>query len=269
MPAKIGAVANAANSFTHAWTPQRNFWTERAAAFKLLGKVVAYEVFGGAARRDEVNQILADFRSHQDGAGGRVPSPRIDGGLYHTGDQHAGDWVSLDYGGSSWMGALLSDAVVRSYATGEDAATAQFLARFGDFAQATVVRTAAHSYNSSEVLALPRYGMLLDGSTGQINTSDVEHGLDVAGLLAWASYFRELLGGNGESLRLGALDLYATYDVSVNEWIRPTAPPVNTAYRVSPHRKWLWEHRTSDGLAFALIETDPDDIFANGFEPIQ
>ena len=266
MPAKIGNVANAVNGFAHSWTPTRNFWTERHAAFKLLAKVVAYEVIGGNTHRDAIDQILADFRAHQDGAGGQIPAQRIDGGLYHYGSQHDSDWAAGSLGGSSWMGALLSDAVVRAYATGEDAATAQFLARFGDFAQATVVQTTAHSYNTSAALALPRYGMLLDGSNGQINSSDVEHALDVAGQLAWASYFRELLGGNGESLRLAALDLYDTYDEGVNFWIRPAAPPANTAFRVSPPRKWGWEHRTSDSMAFALIQTDPNDIFGSGFE---
>ena len=263
---RIAAVASAQNTSNHVWTPLRNFWTERDSAFKLLGKVVAYEVFGGTARRDEVNQILADFRAHQDGAGGQIPSPRLDGGLYHTGNQHSGDWGGLDYGGSSWMTALLSDAAVRAFASGEDAETAQFIARLGDFMRATIVVTLENSYFTPQPLALPRYAMLRDGSDGQRLIDDIEHALDVAGQLAWARYFRESIGGDGDSLGQAARDLYASYDIGVNEWIRPAAPPVDTAYRVRPPRKWGWEHRTSDGLAFALIETDPNDIFANGFE---
>ncbi len=263
---RIAAVSSAQNSSNHVWTPLRNFWTERDSAFKLLGKVVAYEVLGGASRRDEVTQILADFRAHQDGAGGQIPSPRIDGGLYHTGNQHAGDWGGLDYGGSSWMTALLSDAAVRAYASGEDAQTAQFIARLGDFMRATIVVSLEHSYPIQQPLAQPRYAMLRDGSDGRRNIDDIEHALDVAGQLAWARYFRESLGADGDSLGQATRDLYASYDIGVNFWIRPAAPPVDTAYRISPPRKWGWEHRTSDGLAFALIEADPNDIFANGFE---
>jgi hypothetical protein len=266
MPNKIGLAASAASTFPHAWTPARSFWTERHAAYKLLANVVAYEVLGGTPRRDTVNQILADLRTHQDGAGGAIPAQRVDGGLYHFGSQHDGDWANGSLGASSWMGALLSDAIVRAYATGEDAPTAEFLARFGDFAVATVVQTADHDYDTSDVLAMPRYGMLLDGSDGQVNSSDVEHALDVAGLVAWARYFRELQGGNGDSLRNAALDLYATYDEGVNGWIRPTAPPANTAFRISPPRKISWEHRTTDGLAFALSEEDPNAVFYSGFE---
>jgi hypothetical protein len=269
MATRIGQVATAVDAFPHAWTPQRGFWTERHAAFKLLAKVVAYEVLGTPAHRDAVNQILADFRAHQDGAGGQIPANRIDGGLYHFGSQHDGDWDEASLGVSSWMSALLSDAVVRAYATGEDAASAQFLARFGDFASATVVRTTEHDYPTPNALALPRYGMLLDGSDGQINSTDVEHALDVASLVAWARYFRELLGGDGETLRLAALDLYATYDEGVNNWIRPgsfSSGLPEFRLQVGVFRKWGWEHRVSDGLAFALIESDPNDIFDDGFE---
>jgi hypothetical protein len=267
--AKIAPVTTAQNGFTHSWTPARGFWTERHAAFKLLANVVAYEVLGGNPRRDAVNQILADFRAHQDGAGGLVPSPRIDGALYHTGSQHdAGEMADFlgDYLASSWMTALVSDAVVRSYATGEDAPTAQFVARIGDFLAATVVQTTDHSYDTAAELALPRYSVLHNGSDALVQAADVEHSLDVAGQLAWARYFRELTGGNGASLSATALDVYETYDESVNYWIRPAAPPASTAYRVSPPRKWAWEHRTSDGIGFALSEEDPNAVFYSGFE---
>lgn len=269
MPTKIAQAASAVDGFAHAWSPQRNFWTERHAAFKLLAKVVAYEVLGGTSLRDAVNLILADLRAHQDGAAGHIPANRIDGGLYHLGSQHDGDWADGSLGISSWMSALLVDAVVRAYATGEDAATAQFLARFGDAARATVVRTSDHDYPTSDPLALPRYGMLLDGSDGQVNSSDVEHALDVASLVAWARYFRELLGGDGLTLRQSALDLYATYDEGVNHWIRPgsfSSGLPEFRLQVGVFRKWGWEHRVSDGLGFALIQGDPGAIFGDGFE---
>jgi hypothetical protein len=249
---KIASVVNAQNGFAHAWTPARGFWTERHAAYKLLANVVAWEVLGGAARRDAVNQILADYRAHQDGAGGAIPANRIDGALYHYGSQHDGDWAAGSLGASSWMSALLADAVVRAYATGEDAATAGFMRRMGNFLRASIVTTTDNGYDPSRALALPRYAMLIDGSDGQRNSADVEHALDVAGQLAWADYFGKLAGQPDPSLQPAIQALYQTYDLGVNFWIRPTGPASGlTAYRVSPWRKWGWEHRTSDGIAFA------------------
>jgi len=267
---RIGAVITAQNGFSHSWTAQRGFWTERHAAYKLLANVVAWEVLGGTTRRDAVNQILADFRAHQDGAGGVIPGNRIDGGLYHFGSQHDGDWVAGSYGASSWMTVLLADAVVRAYATGEDLATANFMRRLGNFLRATIVTTTDNGYDTGRALALPRYAMLLDGSDGQRNAADVEHALEVAAQLAWADYFARIAGQPDASLAAAIQSLYLTYDVGVNFWIRPTGPASGLpAYRVSPWRKWGWEHRTSDGIGFALRVGDSGGavpLFVDSFE---
>jgi hypothetical protein len=271
----IDRVASAHDSFVHVWTPQRNFWTERHAAFKLLAKVVAYEVRGGNARRDEVAQILADYRLHQNGSNGQVPFPPVyvDGGLYHTGVQHDYDFPPDSYGASSWMSALLVNAATRAYATGEDAATAQFLVRLGNFLRAAVIVTTDHPCDDPIEqrplpLAVPRYTVLIDGSTGQNEFEDIEHALDVGSQLAWTRWFTESLGSDGDVLAQSARDLYASYDTCANFWIRPTAPAAagKAAFRVSPPRKWAWEHRISGGFAFALSEIDANTIFNDGFE---
>jgi hypothetical protein len=267
---KIDLTASAHNGYPHVWTPTRNFWTERHAAFKLLAQTIAYEVNGGATRRDTVEQTLADFRAHQDGAGGAIPSQRIDGGMYHFGEQHDGDWDDGRLGGSSWMSALLSDAVVRAYATGEDAASARFVRRLGLFLRATMVRTDEHSYDTFEApLWLPRYAMLIDGTDGQRNFEDIEHALDVAGQLAWAFWMARQVSEPAPELKQAALDLYASYDEGVNYWIRPSGPAAGLpAFRVAPPRKWGWEHRVSTGLAFALEENGPNAGYSGlWFEP--
>lgn len=272
----IARVATAHDYFNHVWSDSLNFWTERHSAFKLLAKVVAYEVFGTNQRRDEVNQILADFRVHQDGAAGFFTGPAfaglIDGGLYHRGDQHSCDFPCSAYGASSWMSALLLNAATRAYATGEDAATEQFIARLGNFLRGTLIVTDQHPCDDPVAQyplphAVPRYTVLYDGTTGTNEFEDIEHALDVGSQVAWARYFTELSGGDGSALLHTARDLYDSYDACVNYWIRPDSPADygKAAYRVSPPRKWSWEHRTSGGLAFALAQ--PNEIFANGFEP--
>ena len=269
----IDRVATAHDYFNHVWSQALNFWTERHASFKLLAKVVAWEVRGGTARRDEVEQILADFRFHQDGAGDPIllPANRVDGGLYHTGDQHSCDFPCNAIGASSWMSALMVNAATRAYATGEDAATAQFVARLGNFLRNTLIVTTNHPCDDPVAQgplphAVPQYTVLIDGSTGQNDFEDIEHALDVGSQLAWTRYFSVVGGTDGSALGQSARDLYDSYDACVNYWIRPDAPLDygKAAYRVSPPRKWNWEHRTSGGFAFALAA---DKIFANGFDP--
>jgi hypothetical protein len=56
------------------------------------------------------------------------------------------------------------------------------------------------------------------------------------------------------SLTPRASDVYTTYDWSASYWTRPAAPPVNTAFRVAPWRKWNWEQRPSGHLSWLLAQ---------------
>ncbi len=261
--APITATANAHNSTAHAWTAALSFWTERAVAFKLNAHAIDYEVTGSVARRSNVDAMIQSLSAHQNGLPG-IPSPRIDGGWYHTGAQH-GDWDPAAYGASTWMTALLTDALRRAYATAEDTATAQMIRRSGTFLSAAL-RTQSSFYGGN--LLAPRYVIEHDGTdfAGTAAIHDQEHSLDVAAALAWADYFGAMLGQRDAALQSTIATLYRTYDLGVNYWIEPTSPQSGrAAFRVFPWRMWGWEHRTSDGLSWALAAANAE-LFANGFE---
>ncbi len=262
----ITSTADAHNGTAHAWSAGLGFWTERSVAFKLMAHLVDYEVSGSSTRRDSVNAIVSALAAHQNGIPAGIPASRIDGGWYHTGAQH-GDWDGAAYGASTWMTALLTDALRRAYASDEDVSTAQMIRRSGSFLR-TALRTAASQYGGSTLA--PRYVIEHDG-TDFASTSplhDEEHALDVGAALAWADYFGALLGQRDPALAADVTGLYMSYDRGVNFWIRPTAPASgNSAFRVNPWRKWGWEHRTSDGLSWALAGvSEGDGVYANGFE---
>ncbi len=233
----------------------------------MTAHTIDYEVTGSSTRRDGVNAMINAFAAHQNGVIAGIPAVRIDGGWYHTGNQH-GDWDGSAYGASTWMTALLTDALRRAYVTAEDTPTADMIRRSGTFLR-TALRTESSGFG---VVLAPRYVIEHDGSDfateGPIH--DIEHALDVVGALAWADYFGALLGQPDALLAQTIEDLYGTYDVGVNDWIRPTAPmanPPNTAYRVGPWRKWGWEHRSTDGFAWAIVAAAAEPpLFANGFE---
>ena len=180
----ISRVVDAQQGFSHVWSPQLGFWTERHTAFKLLANVVAYEVTGSSTLRDRVTTILADLRRHQDGANGQVPTPRIDGGLYHTGEQH-GDW-GPELGASPWMSVLVTDAVVRAYGSGEDAATAQFLLRMGRYMNSSLVLDPEDPYGTGAPALASLYATLLNGGDAFGEGGQEEHSLEVAAHIAWA-----------------------------------------------------------------------------------
>ena len=255
MLAKIPVVLKAHQDMVSRWGPKLNFWTERHVAFKLLANVVAYEVLGDAASKSNIQTILRDLAWHQDGAGGRIPASRVDGALYHYGFQHDWDWDENALGASPWMTALLVDAVVRVYAFSGDARTANFIRRVGNFEKNSIRVTTDHMYENYEYgeLSLPNYGMLVDGSLGRAEWGDEEHALDVASALAWAAYFAELKSLPDPTLKLQAKALYFTYDIGVNYWIRPQGPEYGKpAFRVSPWRKYSWEHRVSPSFSWLM-----------------
>lgn len=269
--ARLPAMITAQDGFGDIWRPTTGFWTERHAAYKLLANQVAYELNGGgqAAR---VTTLIAQLITHQNGAGGQIPQPAgyVDGGLYHYGSQHDGDWADSSFGASSWMSVLIVDAMLRAYSTSEDPAIANFVRRMGNFLRVATISTTAHGYdNHNGALALPRYAMLSNGADGQVNEGDVEHALDVGSGIAWAHYFAELTNQSDPRLAEAAEDLYFSYDEGVNFWIRPNGPASGLpAYRTSPWRKFGWEHRVSGGLGWVMAAATArvDAIFASGFE---
>lgn len=136
--------------------------------------------------------------------------------------------------------------------------------RSGTFLR-TALRTEASQYGGNT--RAPRYVIEHDGTDFALTEPlhDEEHSLDVAAALAWADYFGALLGQRDPALAAEVAGVYTSYDLGVNFWIRPTAPASGlSAFRVNPWRKWGWEHRSSDGLAFALAPAET--VFANGFE---
>jgi hypothetical protein len=251
--AKIPLVVSSLAAFPSRWSPSVGFWTERHAAFKLLASVVAYEVLGDAYK-SAVETIKGDYIWHQDGAGGQIPSPRVDGGLYHTGGQHS-EGTRKAYLASPWMTVLLVDAMLRTYAVTEDPGVAAFVKRVGTFERTATRSDANHQYDTYSgplwyADYLTRHDGTIDMRTRQFME---EHALEVGASTAWAGYFAALLGAPDPVLTQRATDLYFTYDIGVNFWIRPDAPGSGlAAYRVSPWRKYGWEHRPSGGYSWAM-----------------
>jgi len=265
---EINRTADAHNASPHAWTAALGFWTERMVAFKLMAHLIAWEVDGAASRSSSIDAIVAALGVHQNGANGAIPaSGRVDGGFYHLGSQHDGDWDAAAFGGSTWMTALLSDALRRAYPSDETQALADTIRRSGAFFRQSL-RTESGQYGVST--RAPRYVVEYDGSDfAQASPlHDEEHALDVSAALAWADYFGALNGPRDPLLAPAIAQVYLTYDLSVNFWIRPAGPLSGlAAFRVNPWRKWGWEHRTSDGLSWAMLASSVESpLFANGFE---
>lgn len=243
------------------WGPTLGAWTERHTSLATLANVVAFEVTGDALYRETVLRHVEDYRWHQDGAGGLLPANRLDGGLYHYGWQH-GDGEPDVLVASHWMTTLTVDAMVRAYGVSEDPGIADFVIRAARFQASALMEDDEHDFDTyAGVLRYPGYMIRYDGAPDLLDghdTSAINHALDVASSVAWGAYFQHLRHGVPDpGIEAAARDLYFAFDVGVNFWIRPAAPPLGfTAFRVNPPRKFSWEHRPSGSLSWVMGQID-------------
>lgn len=258
MPEAIRWVAATHNSLTEPtrWAPTLGEWTERHTAFSTLANLVAFEVTGEASYRQNVLRHIGDYLWHQDGAGGQLPTNRVDGGLYHYGRQH-GDGVPTELIASPWMMTLLTDAMARAYALYESPAVAQFLVRAGRF------QSVATHYNEDSIYEFPgalRYPIYVVRADGLPDEKDgyegaaIDHSKEVLTSIAWGSYFHHFLyGGPDPDMEAVARELYFSVDVGATYYTRPPAPLSGlTAFRVAPPRQWNWENRPSTSMSWVM-----------------
>ncbi|WP_146850903.1 Ig-like domain-containing protein [Brevifollis gellanilyticus] len=243
------------------WSPTAGEWTERHTAFRTLANIVAFELTGESAFKLRTLSQMGDYMWHQNGADGQVPANRQDGGLYHYGRQH-GDGVFTELIGSPWMLSLLMDAMLRGYGISEDPAVANFIRRAAKFQAVATHYNDDHIYEYSGALRYPYYLSRFDGAPDAADgydNSSIEHSKEVLTTIAWGNYFQHLIQGVPDPMmEANARDLYLSYDIGVNHWTRPAAPPLGlTAFRSIPPRKLAWENRPSASLTWimSLIDT--------------
>jgi Bacterial Ig domain len=233
---------------TH-WTPGAPAWTERHNAFRLLDYLVAYEVTG--AGKEDLLSVVSDLIWLQNGAGGQIPANRVDGGLYHYGQQ-AEDGTPGILMASPWLSALVVNAMAREYGISEDPAVASFLVRMGTFISAALRTDEQEEYGVGPLLYAD-YLMRYDGTTDQRDGSQVEHALDVQTALAWGYFFSILSNQPNSVFKQSASSLYTTYHYGVQYWTRPDAPAAgNFAYRVNPWRKYGWQYHPAVSLTWIM-----------------
>jgi hypothetical protein len=249
----MGRVLHAFDDYELRWSTRLNFWTERHTGFRLLAYAIHYEVAGDAFSKTTLLTDVASLEWHQNGADGRIPSAgRIDGGLYHLGDQHAGDAEAWEFVASPWMSILVVDPMIRVYGVSGASDVASFIRRMGTFEKAGVKIT-NHYLDDPGGLAQPDYMTRYTGDTSAVDDGNCEHTPEGAAVLAWAGYFAELQGQPDPTLYQAATDCYYSYEANVRNWTRPAAPPLGySAYRVAPARKYGWQVRTTNALGWLM-----------------
>ncbi len=231
----IESVAVAGADWKEVYTPASNFWTERHQSYSLLAAISAWEATGNADYAARARQIVTASLAQINAPASSWP---VNGCVLHTLEDHEGGGGAVP-ACSTWMSALLSEAVWRYYLQSRDHDALELMARLAEF----IVAYGTYD-GSSENLALivPWY---LSSSMTQFSDSgpwgDMEHGCDVAGLVARGAWARKQLGGSTDPFKQTLDDMLETCEYSLNYWHRPGGPAAGLAeWRLSPPRKFNW-----------------------------
>ena len=258
LPAVQRRMIPAFDGFNATYTASTGFWTERHAAFKLLGYTTGFELLGDAAIGQKAQNTFNAYFNMQSNPVGGAPN---NGLLMHTSASHGeggGELVA-----SPWMSVLLVDAVERYYVHSGDARVKQFVTRMADGINRVGESMYTGTFNGRSVL-VPYYlagpNLTADQHMQDI-AGDVEHAADVSKVFALA-YFFSRADGAPNATYLGRFnDLTNSADAAFDYWYRPSGPASGlTEYRLTPPRKFNWWFRTTadnDYLAAGDIGAPP------------
>ena len=241
--------------FDHAQNATYNpggFWTERHAAYKLLGYVTGYELLGDPALATKARDTFTVYVNHQNNPPAGAPNT---GMLMHLKPDH-GEGGSNEWIASPWMSVFLVDAVQRYYLHSGDARVANFVTRMADGINHVGNSMYYTDVVDGETHLQPFYlagPNLTDAQREMDEWGDMEHGVDVSKIFALAYFFTKQ-AGSPSSVYLGRFEELAdTGQAAFNYWTRPNGPASGlAAYRLSPARKFNWWFRTTADRDFLV-----------------
>ncbi len=205
------------------------FWTERHHAYAMgaaLGYYALTRDAGALARAKSLFDVL-------------VTMAAASGAPLHTVEQHGegdGDKRMMT---SPWMSAVLVEYVAAYQRASGDARAVQFLSRYADYVVAQCLYDGGIEDSELAGKRMPWYmcgnGVRLEDSRGW---GDMEHAIDVAGVLAHGVWAKKQLGQSTTTTLKAYNDLRTTGQYTFGYWTRSTA--TLPKYRVNPPRKFNW-----------------------------
>lgn len=252
---KLDALIRAVKKWRPVYSNERRFWTERHQAYAFKIWLTAWELTGEDRYLDEVKRYINIIRSHQ------IKPPfgwKRDGGLLHTEASHEGD-DNLDPVASPWMTALLAEGIFRYAYLTDDKKAYKILAEFGDWVEKYALYDAVVAHPQLAGIIVPKY---LFSSTYQSDEGgawvDLEHGCDVAGLVAKSRFAKKKLNQAFNHLTLPVKQLMNTCQYAINRWHRVDSDRNHglAVWRLNPPRKFNWWFGSSLDLPWFLLNID-------------
>jgi hypothetical protein len=224
------------------YSTSMGFWTERHHAYAMLAALSAFEITGDRSHAQRATALVnTTIQMSQNAANCPL----------HTVEQHEGVAGDTRMMCSPWMGALVTEAMLRYYILSEDPAVLTWLSGMGDFVRQYAMYDGGIEATELAGKMMPWY---LVGPTGRLEDGrgwgDMEHACEVAGVVAKAVWAKKRLGQSSTQAETTADALLSTCSYVLNYWHRTT--PTLPEYRLSPPRKFSWWFGSSTDLAWML-----------------
>ncbi|MBI2037411.1 MAG: hypothetical protein HYT15_00555 [Candidatus Magasanikbacteria bacterium] len=244
------------SDFSSTYSPNGNdLWTEREIGLALEAAVSWYEITGDSSALTRANALISQWTVVAN-AGGGVPLTTVD---RHEG----GGGTQLIT--SPWMSGLYFQAARRLYAITGNTEILQQVTRYADWME-------QHAYFDAGVVDDPYAGITaayyLVGPTGPYtpetpSAGDLDHCLDVSGIVSFAISAKQLLGQSATALTARHAQLRTCAVYAFNDATRTTI--TLPKYRVNPPRKFNWWMRSTLGYNGPTSPvTPPPTTLVNG-----
>lgn len=212
-----------------------SLWTERGAAFAILGCLAAHAITGD-------QQPLDDATEYVDG----IIALSTSGAPLHGHDQHEGDSLTTPIT-SPWMGAFLTESMVQYYRLTEDARVLTWISNYGDWlrAHATYTVDAPDEPEFAGMVGLDLFAYLAGaaGPTDFGQADDMQHARDLQELFRKVKWAKTLLAQDTTATDATITQQGLIGAVDEAYWTRGT--PGLAEHRINPPRKFGWKHRNA------------------------
>lgn len=258
----IEKMVNAWDGYRVDYNVNTNFWTERHAAYKLLGYVTAYELTG---KEEYKTKALDTFSKLKEMQSNPLVETDIKGALLHTAASHSEG--GQRYIASPWMSAILVDALERMDLHISDKDIPKFvidMANFFNQPESSLYYWTG--WAGKQKIFAPRYLAAVteeDASPDRQGYTDVEHALDVSKMFALAYFYSCQEGSCNNTFKESVHKLVKTAETYVFPyWQREAAVHSGlSVFRLAPARKFNWWFKSAANIDFLMSgrRADVDD----------
>jgi len=249
----IEKMSNAWDSFNVEYHANTNFWTERHAAYKLLGYITAFELTGKTLYKEKAKNTFSVLKEMQNTP---LVETAIKGALLHTAISHSEGGERFI--ASPWMSSLLISAVERMDIHIDDEDIPDFVIDMaGFFNQPGTSLYNWGGWAGTEQIFAPRYLAAIDAADASPDSNgfnDVEHALDVSKIFALAYFYTCQQGNCEDEFRVSVNKLLKTAETYVFPyWQREAAVNAGlSVFRLAPARKFNWWFNSSANIDFLM-----------------